>query len=228
MSIKNLSKAEALEAISAASESIDHLREYAKELDVTFSGNTGAKTLAEKLVQFVEVEFSEGGPDLGDSSDDEDIEVAKITPKSKKPTVAELIEMDPTKEPVVSRRREIIRAKALRLRRVQIVNLDPSDSAVTGGIYTTSNKYTGRVSKFIPFDPEQTSNGYHIPQILLDQLKEQTFVLRRQTKKGQGGIPQYTTKMVPKFSITILPDLTEEELKDLADVQRASQSIDQG
>ena len=125
-------------------------------------------------------------------------------------------------------RRAIVRAKALRLIRCRITNLDPADSAVPGALITVYNKYTGKVSKLIPFG-EENEHGYHVPKILLDELKSRTFNMRKEKKRAGSsfGVKEYTTVSVRKFSIEELPMLTQDELDNLANDQKARGAIDQ-
>ena len=132
--------------------------------------------------------------------------------------------MDPTQVEDPLLRRRVIRAKALRLRRVAVNNLDPADSSLSGTILTVINKYTGKVSKYIPFG-EGSENGYHIPQILYDELKSKKFVLRREKKGGSFGVKKYSNTLVPKYQITDLPDLSPDEIENLAKRQAATQAI---
>lgn len=203
------------------SNDIESLRVRATELGLKFSGNTGVAKLKEKI----DASMSESVSDILGSSEPlpEIIKPKKVDgPRS----LAELQIMDvhavPKTDQVLIR--QIIRAKALVLRRVTIVNLDPSDAELSGAVITVMNKYTGKVSKFVPFG-EGSENGYHVPQILLNYLEDQKFVLRKQIKGGTFGVKTYKTTMVPKFNITILPDLTPDELKNLADRQAASGAI---
>lgn len=198
---------------------IESLRVRATELGITFSGNTGAKTLDAKISAHLSAAI------LGTSEPLPEVIPKKALPKGP-PTLAELQIMDLTKIPSddPALYRSAVRARALVLRRVQIINLDPSDADLSGAVITVMNKYTGKVSKFVPFG-EGSEGGYHVPQILLNQLLAQKFVLRKQKKGISFGVKTYKTTMVPKFAITILPDLTPDELKNLADRQAASQSI---
>jgi len=205
---------------------IESLRVRATDLGIKFSGNTGIATLTQKIKNEMTRPMNQSASDiLGDAEP-----LPEIMPKPKKAkgprSLAELQAMDvrnvdPKDQALV---RQIVRAKALILRRVTIVNLDPQDAELSGAVITVMNKYTGKVSKFIPFG-EGTEGGYHIPQILLNHLQDQRFVMRKVKKGGQFGVKTYVTSLVPKFSITILPDLTHDELKNLADRQSASQSI---
>lgn len=147
---------------------------------------------------------------------------------TKKFSVAEMLEMDAAKIKDDVLRKNVIRTQALKMIRVKINNLDPADAEVPGAIITCQSRYTGKVSKYVPYDEDQHPNGYHIPQMILDDLQSRTFNLRKEKKTAGSsfGVKQYKTTRVKKFSIEILPDLTEAELKDLANQQRASGAID--
>lgn len=200
---------------------IESLRVRATGLGINFSGNTGAATLQKKITAALDDSVNI----LGGNEPLPEIMPKRPMPKGKR-TLAELQTMDvqsidPNDQILI---RQVVRAKALVLRRVQIQNLDPSDAELAGAVVTVMNKYTGKVSKFIPFG-EGSENGYHIPQILLNHLLDQKFVIRKAKKGGHFGVKTYTSHMTPKFAITILPDLTKDELKHLADRQSASQAI---
>lgn len=212
------------------------LRAIATHLNISFSGNTGVNTLKTNILS-----------DLMEKEDEDDMdpndpivqalkrkqETKNVTP-TKAPSVldlskAALAKLDPTLEKWTEvERRAIVQAKALKLHRVRISNLDPNDSAVPGAIITVYNKYVGKVSKFIPFDGT-SENGYHVPQIILDELKSRTFNMRKEqpNRNGQSfGVKNYKTSIMKKFSIEYLPELTDHEIKTLADDQKARGAID--
>lgn len=228
MDIKTLSTDEAKAAVTAM-ESKDELRQAATDLGIPFSGNTGEGTLRKKVMDHLEV-VTEEDPILaalgGTEEDEIPVQEPVKQPKAKgPPTLGELALMDASKEkdPVV--RRKIVRARALRLSRVIVTNLDPSDAQLEGNIYTAMNQYTGKVSKYIPFG-DDSGVGYHIPEILLNIIRAQKFALRKEIKGGQFGVKKYKTTMVPKFSIQILDNLKPEELKAMAVRQSANNSIE--
>lgn len=229
INMSQMTAEEVIESVETAT-SIDPLRVLAKDLNVPFSGNTGIETLRGKLVTHLQnyvqgnpehiQEFDE--PDLNAGFDEDEIQVNVPVPK--KP-VLNLMKMDPTTIEDIGLRRQVIRAQALRLVRVKITNLDPNDSPINGAIISLQNKYTGKVAKYIPFGDE-SANGYHIPWMMYEHLKQWKFPLRKEQKGGRFGVKTYKTIMAPKFSVEILPALTMDELKALADHQRAAQSID--
>jgi len=237
MDIKTLAPAEAKTAITAM-DTVKELRTVATSLGIAFSGNTGKKTLKQNIKDYLSALPNDASVASGMGLESPVVnpvldtteplpEIIKQPKVKGPPSIPELLLMDvqkvdPSNQILI---RQIVRANALKLSRVRIMNLDPADAQLSGGIITVMNKYTGKVSKYIPFG-EESENGYHIPQIILTHLQAQKFALRRETKGGQFGVKKYNTTMVHKFSIEILPDLTEEELSNLSSVQQASHAID--
>lgn len=216
----------------------DVLRFIANELEVSFSGNTGNATLKEKLIPILEAkanpepETDKDDPIMQALANKPPAEPVKTEPKKvlDLPRTAQAL-LDPH-TPGLSEveKRAIVRAKAMRLHRVRIHNLDPADSAIPGAIKTVFNKYVGKVSKYIPFG-EENETGYHVPEILLNSLKEEKYTMRKEVKqRGQVssfGVKTYRTVLMPKFNIEYLPDLTAEEIYGLAQDQKARGAIDQ-
>ena len=195
------------------------LRETCKNLDITFSNNASVASLRSKIL----------GELVEDEIEDDPVVLPEPTKTKKKAsdfTNEQLLTMDhkDTKDELLKRR--IIRAKALRLVRCRLTNLDPNDADVPASLVTVYSKYTGKVSKLIPFG-EENEHGYHIPQILVDELRSRKFVMRKEIKrKGSSfGVKQYKTVFVNKFNIEVLPYLTREQLESLAKDQAARGSV---
>lgn len=219
------------------------LRYVANELEVPFSGNTGVGTLKEKLIPLLlerterQTEPDPEDPVMAALATNKVDPVVKDEPKpTKKKTVLELprtaqAELNPNQPGLTEvEKRAIVRARAMRLHRVRVHNLDPNDSAVPGAIKTVYNKYCGKVAKYIPFG-EENEYGYHIPEILLNSLREEKYTMRKEVKqRGQVssfGVKQYKTVLMPKFNIEILPPLTKDDIESLAKDQKARGAIDQ-
>lgn len=238
--ISNKTPEELLEIVENTDDK-EVLRFVANELEIPFSGNTGVGTLKEKLIPAL-LEQSEKAvvPDDDDpvmkalADKAAKTEAPKEEAKAKKsvldlPRTAQAM-LDPNTPGLTeTEKRAIVRAKAMRLSRVRIHNLDPNDSALPGAIKTVYNKYCGKVSKYIPFG-EENELGYHIPEILLNSLREEKYTLRKEVKtRGQVssfGVKQYKTVLMPKFNIEMLPPLTKEEIAGLAQDQKARGAID--
>ena len=212
----------------------DALRPVASYLGVKFLPQSGIALIKKRLVNKItelESEDEESNDPVMEALKKQNEEIRNKplkTVKSKRTyTNDELLKMDVSKAETEELAREIIRAKALKLRRVKIQNLDPNEADIEGTIITVVNKYTGKVSKFIPFTEKHQQNGYHIPQIIYDELKEKTYAVRKKNVKldsNSGGIEKPV--LAPKFAITDLPDLTQEQLHQLALSQESRGAID--
>lgn len=185
------------DAIPAPTE-LDLLKERARVLGVEFSGNIGVETLKKRI----ELKLS-GEPE----------EEASAPVEANRPM---------TKAEQEMAIREQLHRDKMALVRCRIYNLNPSKRDLHGEIITVRNRFLGTVRKFIPFG-EATDNGYHIPKIIYDDLKSRKFQQISTTKK-QGQI-DVKTRMVPEYSIEVLPPLTKEELEELALKQAAAERL---
>lgn len=118
-------------------------------------------------------------------------------------------------------RRARLLADATRLVRVNVYPKDPLKTDYDGEIYTVSNSIVGTVRKFVKFN---TENGWHVPKIIVDMLKEKELQ-RFRTKKLPNGSTHREGYTIKAFEIVELPPLTETELKKLAAEQAARGSI---
>ena len=146
---------------------------------------------------------------------------AKLNPSTEE-------DVDPGEETEVQRKARIRKkqiAEQMALVRCRIANLNPSKRDLRGEIFTVANKYVGTVRKFIPYG-EATDNGYHIPQILYEQLKARKFLqVNTRNDRSAGNQIVVDQRWVPEFSIEVLPSLTQEELDKLAASQAAAGGV---
>jgi hypothetical protein len=150
---------------------------------------------------------------------------AKIEAKLN-PIVEETV--DPEEETEIQRKariRKTQKSEQMALIRCRIANLNPSKRDLRGEIFTVANKYVGTVRKFIPYG-EATDNGYHIPQIIYEQLKTRKFLqVNTRNDRSAGNQIVVDQRWVPEFSIEVLPQLTQEELDKLAASQAAAGGV---
>lgn len=173
---------------------LDMLKARAEDMGIPFRSNIGVDTLRQKINDFL------AGNSVGaDDEEDDD------------PTVAG--ERKLTKAEQEQQLRDKLCKEKLRLRRVQIYNLNPAKMDLQGEIITVGNRYIGTVRKFIPFG-EATEGGYHIEQVLYDHLKARKFQQIR-IKKGPNGEQLPEIRWVPEYNIVDMPDLTQSELEEL-------------
>ena len=112
---------------------------------------------------------------------------------------------------------------AMRLVRCRIANLNPNKKDLSGEIVTVSNRFIGAVRRFVPFG-ELTDDGWHIENVLLQELLDRKFLDIRVVKK-RGQPDRVTEQWVKEFAIEILDPLTEDELRTLANQQAAANGM---
>jgi len=126
------------------------------------------------------------------------------------------------KEPVmpVLTKRQRIYNDAMKLVRCRITNLDPKKKDLPGEIFTVCNKYLGTVKRYIPYG-ELTDEGWHIPNVIYQMLKEKRF-LQIRTTRTRDGREKVEQAMALEFSLEVLPPLTQAEIDKLAVAQKAA------
>lgn len=104
---------------------------------------------------------------------------------------------------------------ANRLVRVRVTCMNPNKRDWEGEIFTVANAVVGTFKKYVPFNSVE---GWHIPFIILQALKErqcQIFV----NGTDANGRKIKRAQLIAEFGIEILPALNEVELKELAQRQ---------
>lgn len=112
-----------------------------------------------------------------------------------------------------SARRKRKQMEAAELVRIQVTCMNPNKAEYDGEIISAGNRITGTFRKFVKFGVE-----YHVPRIIYNVLRDrkcQVFVTERDDKGRQIR----KGKQINEFNIAVLPRLTEQELKDLAQRQ---------
>lgn len=174
------------------------LKQRATMMGIKFSNNIGLEALRKKVADAQEGITEQEQPEVNP--------LATTPVKEDKLSMAQRIRLENT-----------------RLVRVRIQNLDPKKKDLPGEILTVANDYMGTVRKYVPYG-EATDNGYHIPYCLYKLLKNRKF-LNVSVKKGRNGKERVEQQWVREFAIEILPQLTEEELKQLGQAQLAAGSL---
>lgn len=174
------------------------LKQRATMMGIKFSNNIGLEALRKKVADAQEGITEQEQPEVNP--------LATTTVQEDKLSMAQRIRLENT-----------------RLIRVRIQNLDPKKKDLPGEILTVANDYMGTVRKYVPYG-EATDNGYHIPYCIYKLLKSRKF-LHVSVKKGRNGKERVEQQWVREFAIEILPQLTEEELKQLGQAQLAAGSL---
>ena len=134
-----------------------------------------------------------------------------VHPNAKEETIAAKIEaaLKTEDSPAPS---EDLKKSQTALTRVIITSNDPQKSDQSGDIIRVSNKNTGSVAFYFPF-----GKPWHVPEIVLNTIKEKTFFLHGSRKDGR----EVVARNVPAYNVQVLPSLTEKELERIAAKQAA-------
>jgi len=224
------------------------LKSRARLMGISFSNNISAETLKGKINARLEGEALQENDDNSDnpdgiSQDDEGQTHASAASANQNDIIAALeAQIATLKDSIIGvaaplapasikeskiaakqRIRQQLYAEQMKLVRVRIQNLNPAKKDLPGEIFTVANSFLGAVRKFVPYG-EQTENGYHLPFIIYQQLKNREF-LQIKVRKVNGK-EQIETSMAREFALEVLPQLTTQELARLAATQAAAKGMD--
>ena len=119
-------------------------------------------------------------------------------------------------EQLIKQNREKRRKEQLKLVRVIIGTLDPGKKEWEGEIVTVSNDLVGTQKKYVPYNHEA---GWHIPQIMLNMLREKKCQTFTSSVNKTTGVRVHKAKTGSAYSIEVLPPLTPTEIEKLAKLQ---------
>jgi hypothetical protein len=114
------------------------------------------------------------------------------------------------------------RQNAGKLVRVRVTCMNPSKKDWDGEIISVGSAKMGTFKKFVKFNAE---DGWHIPHIIYEYMKERKCSIFH-TVTDHTGQKVRKAKQVNEFSIEVLPALTKEELKLLAQQQAMAEGKD--
>lgn len=121
-----------------------------------------------------------------------------------------------------SERRNRLRQEASKLVRIRLTCMNPHKKEWQGEFITAGNSVVGTFTKFIPFNADE---GWHVPHIIYEQLRDRECQVFVSVRDSKGNVTR-KGKTIKEFAIEVLPPLTEEELKDLAQRQAMAKSVD--
>jgi len=177
------------------------LKERATKLGISFRANIGLDSLKEKIAAA-----------MSDTPEETKEEETIATPADNKGDV-------PIESKLEMQAR--LRKEASKLIRVRITCMNQNKKDWEGEMFTVSNSLVGTLKKYVPFD---NAEGWHVPQMMLNMIKERKF--QSFSTKKVNGVKIREGKIVPEFSVEIMEPLNKEELGKLADRQAQANSID--
>lgn len=172
------------------------LKEQAKKLNISFSPNIGLDALKAKVKAVLENE------------------TPVVEEVAAPVTLGTLVES-------TGKRRARLRKEANVLVRIIVSCRNPSKKEWQGEFFTVSNSVIGTIKKYVPFDTEE---GWHVPVALYNMIKERQY--QHFYKVKVDGKEVTRGKLVPEFNVQLLPQLTKEELQELAQRQAITRSIE--
>ena len=119
----------------------------------------------------------------------------------------------PTAEPEMDR--AALQKSASELMRIRVTCMNPAKKEWEGEIFTVGNAVVGTFKKYVPFNADE---GWHVPRMIYQQMLErqcQVFY----TVTNRNGVKTRAGKLIREFNIEVLPPLTVEELKEIAQRQ---------
>lgn len=170
------------------------LKEMADRMGIKYSPNIGLATLKERI------EAKKAGQ-VDPTLAAEELETIQAAEKS----AAGFGQMTTAQAVAAQRKKD-----ALRLVRIRLTDMNPVNGNLKGVLMSAGNAKLGFVKKFIPFNAE---HGWHVPNIIVQQLKTKKFMSHYEVKQGNKKIKKH--KLVPQYAIEILPPLTAKELQEL-------------
>jgi hypothetical protein len=114
------------------------------------------------------------------------------------------------------------RKEASALIRIRVTCMNPAKKEWDGEIITTGNSLVGTFRKYIPFNSDE---GWHVPQIIYNQLVSRQCQVFTTVTDARGNKVR-RGKLIREFAIEVLPQLTPQELHELAQRQAMAKSID--
>lgn len=170
------------------------LKQRAQLMGITFHPNIGLDKLREKVAAHLSTDEPSAAA-IAESNAAEEVAQA-----SQKETPAEY------------RARRMREATALV--RIRVTCMNPAKREWQGEIITAGNSLVGTHRKYVPFNGEP----WHVPRIIYNQLVERQCQVFHTVPDGRGG-KMRKGKLIKEFAIEVLPNLTKEELRDLAQRQ---------
>lgn len=119
-------------------------------------------------------------------------------------------------------RRTRRRNESLELVRIRVACMNPNKKEWEGEIFTAGNGSIGTHKKYVPFNAEE---GWHVPRVIYNQIAERQCQVFYTVTDSRGNSSR-KGKLIKEFSVEILPQLTADEIAELARRQAMSHAVD--
>lgn len=122
-----------------------------------------------------------------------------------------------------AQKRVRLKRHANELIRVNVICNNPGKKEWSGEVIASGNSLVGTLKKFVQFNTEE---GWHVPRILYNVLRDRQCQIFVNSKKKSGGQTTRESKLIKEFALEVLEPLTPEEIAELAARQAATHAID--
>lgn len=112
---------------------------------------------------------------------------------------------------------------AMKLIRVIVRPNDPLKLDSSGDVFTVGSDIVNRgraIKKYVPYNNEE---GWHVPNILLDNIRAAECQIFKKVKRGNEHVME--SQKIKAYNVEVLPPLTQEELTKLGQRQKATGTI---
>lgn len=118
-------------------------------------------------------------------------------------------------------KRSVARSRALKLVRIMITPMAPFERQLKGVTIDVGNGLIGNIRRHVPFNTE-----WHVEEIVFRALKAKKFRMKKESVDPQTKRKVYSNVFAPAYGITVLDNLTAQQLAELKTSQAARQAID--
>lgn len=164
---------------------LDTLKSRADLMGISYHPNISAERLAQRIQDRLD----------NPEEDSEEAPKAKVAPKNLEVTAS---------------RKSTLRAEAMKLVRVNITCMNPAKREWENEHFTVGNSVVGTVSRVVPFN---TSDGWHVEQILLNMIQARKCQVFVDVKRN--GVTVKESRLIKEFAVEILDPLTPKQLEEL-------------
>lgn len=173
---------------------LEALKDQATKLGIKFHPAIGEDKLREKVSQAMAEQETAAYEEVDQG--------AKATPNPKA-----------AKPETETEARIRLKKQATELIRIRLTCMNPNKREWEADTFTAGNSVIGSVTKVVPFNVP-----WHVPRIIYNQIVEKKFQAFFTVKDAKGRSNR-KSKLIAEYAIEVLPEMTEQELKELAQRQ---------
>jgi hypothetical protein len=196
------------------------LKARADQIGLKYHPNIGLETLREKVNAALSAPGPVEQPKVDEAEDDPAPEDPALLNQPAANAAPESLDAPVTE--TLSQRRLRKKREANELIRIRVTCMNPAKKEWEGELFTAGNSVVGSFSKFVPFNIDE---GWHVPRIIYNQIVQRQFQTFR-NEKTKNGVTVRRSGLIREFAIEVLPQLSLDELQELAQRQAMAKTID--